>query len=193
MSNRLELEKSFVIEKNLEKLLKKIEKEGFSLASTDTEEDTYFTDKQLEFIQDRVCLRTRKTNEEYLELTYKPRSDSNTERYGKREVNIRINPEDYEDIKYVIDRLGYLEYVSFKKHRSTYSKVIDGYVHNIMIDNIKGVGDFAEFEILSDDGKDKEILAKKLDMFIKLFECNKYKEKTKPYRDIVKEYMEKKD
>ena len=187
MSNRLELEKSFVIEKNLEKLLKKIEKEGFSLASTDTEEDTYFTDKQLEFIQDRVCLRTRKTNEEYLELTYKPRSDSNTERYGKREVNIRINPEDYEDIKYVI------EYVSFKKHRSTYSKVIDGYVHNIMIDNIEGVGDFAEFEILSDDGKDKEILAKKLDMFITLFECNKYKEKTKPYRDIVKEYMEKKD
>ena len=193
MSNRLELEKSFVIEKNLEKLLKKIEKEGFSLASTDTEEDTYFTDKQLEFIQDRVCLRTRKTNEEYLELTYKPRSDSNTERYGKREVNIRINPEDYEDIKYVIDRLGYLEYVSFKKHRSTYSKVIDGYVHNIMIDNIEGVGDFSEFEILSDDGKDKEILAKKLDMFITLFECNKYKEKTKPYRDIVKEYMEKKD
>ena len=63
MSNRLELEKSFVIEKNLEKLLKKIEKEGFSLASTDTEEDTYFTDKQLEFIQDRVCLRTRKTND----------------------------------------------------------------------------------------------------------------------------------
>ena len=45
MSNRLELEKSFVIEKNLEKLIKKIEKEGFSLASTDTEEDTYFTDK----------------------------------------------------------------------------------------------------------------------------------------------------
>ena len=61
-----------------------------------------------------------------------------------------------------------------------------------MIDNIEGVGDFAEFEILSDDGKDKEILAKKLDMFITLFECNKYKEKTKPYRDIVKEYMEKK-
>ena len=193
MSNRLELEKSFVIEKNLEKLLKKIEKEGFSLTSTDTEEDTYFTDKQLEFIQDRVCLRTRKTNEKFLELTYKPKSDSNTERYGKREVNIRINPEDYEDIKYVIDRLGYLEYVSFKKHRSTYSKVIDGYVHNIMIDNIEGVGDFAEFEILSEDEENKELLAKKLDMFITLFECNKYKEKTKPYRDIVKEYMEKKD
>jgi adenylate cyclase class 2 len=193
MSNRLELEKSFVIEKNLEKLLNKIEKEGFVLVSFNTEEDTYFTDRALEFIQDRVCLRTRKTDDKFLELTYKPRSDSNTERYGKREVNIRINPEDLEDIKYVIDKLGYLEYVSFKKHRRTYSKEIDGYVHNIMIDNIDGVGDFAEFEILSESTKDKEIVAEKLDNFITLFECNKFKEKTKPYRDIVKEYMEKKD
>ncbi len=193
MSKRFELEKSFIIDKDLEKLLGKIEKEQFELVEDSVEEDTYFTDKQLEFIQDRICLRTRKTNEDKLELTYKPRSDSNTERYGKREVNIRINPEDYEDIKYVIDRLGYLEYVSFKKHRRTYTKAIDGYVHNIMIDNIEGVGDYAEFEILSDSEKDKEIVSKKLEEFLKLFECHKYKEKTKPYRDIVKEYMEKKD
>ena len=193
MSKRFEFEKSFIIDKDLEKLLGKIEKEQFELVENSVEEDTYFTDKQLEFIQDRICLRTRKTNEDKLELTYKPRSDSNTERYGKREVNIRINPEDYEDIKYVIDRLGYLEYVSFKKHRRTYTKAIDGYVHNIMIDNIEGVGDYAEFEILSDSEKDKEIVSKKLEEFLKLFECHKYKEKTKPYRDIVKEYMEKKD
>ena len=62
-----------------------------------------------------------------------------------------------------------------------------------MIDNIEGIGDFAEFEILSESIKDKEIVAEKLEEFITLFECNKFKEKTKPYRDIVKEYMEKKD
>lgn len=193
MSNRFEFEESYEIENDLENLLSKIEREHFELVDDNTEEDTYFTDKDLEFIQDRICLRTRKTNEDRLELTYKPRSDSNQDRYGKREVNIRINPEDYLDIKYVIDRLGYLEYVSFKKHRRTYTKTIDGYVHNIMIDNIEGVGNYAEFEILSDSEEDKEIVSKKLDEFLKLFECHKYKEKTKPYRDIVKEYMEKKD
>ena len=90
------------------------------------EEDTYYTDKQETFIKDRICLRIRKINDDFLELTYKPKVENNLEKYGKREVNIKLQPVDYDDVKYIIEELGYLEYVSFKKERKTYTKNIDG-------------------------------------------------------------------
>lgn len=56
MSNRIELERSFIITELDEKRIKeKIEK-----------------------------LRTRKINDNYLELTYKPKSTEETEKYGKK-------------------------------------------------------------------------------------------------------------
>lgn len=185
MSNRIELEESYILNDNYD-IYKLIKKNKFEFKERIIEEDTYFTDKEEKFIKDKICLRTRKTNEELLELTYKPKTDDNTKKYGKREVNIFINIEDYDDIKYVIKQLGYLEYVSFRKERETFTKIIDTIEYNIMIDKIEKVGSFVEFEILTDINKDKEKLKSKLDEFIAKFKCDKLKEKILPYRDIVK-------
>lgn len=188
MSNIIELEASYILEKDYNFIYEKIKQENFKFISENTEEDTYYTDKEEIFIKDRICLRTRKTNEDSLELTYKPKTDNKTEKYGKKEVNIHLKIDDYEDIKYVIQELGYIEYVSFKKHRETYSKVIDGTEYNIMIDEIENVGSFIELEILANTEEEKESLKSKLDEFVGKFECNKLKEKMQPYRDIVKEH-----
>ena len=189
MSNRIELEASYHLNNDYSEILDKIKKEDFKLISEVTEEDTYYTDKDLIFVNNRICLRTRKINEDYLELTYKPKSDDLTEKYGKKEVNIKIDAKDYSDIKYVLTELGYLEYVSLKKHRKTYSKEINNVEYNIMIDKIDGVGNFIELEILVDTEEEQKKLHDELDNFVERMSCSKLKEKEKPYRDIVKEHM----
>ena len=187
MSNIIEIEASYQLEEKYDDILKKIKEEGFKFLKDIVEEDTYFTDKDMTFIKDRICLRTRKINEDFLELTYKPKIDNNTEKYGKREVNLRIHTKDYIDTKYIIEELGYIEYVSFKKHRKIYTKVIDNFDYNIMIDSIEGVGNFIELEILCSNEEEKEFLHDKLDDFVEKLGCSNLKEKKKPYRDIVKE------
>ncbi len=188
MSNIIELEASYYLDENYDNILEKIKLENFKFSEDIIEEDTYFTDKNMLFIQDRICLRTRKINEDFLELTYKPKTDNNTEKYGKREVNLKIDPKDYFDTKYIIEELGYIEYVSFKKHRKVYSKNINNFEYNIMIDQIEGVGSFIELEILANSEEEKETLHDELDIFVEKMGCQNLREKEKPYRDIVKEY-----
>ena len=191
MSNVIEIEESYYLDNNYTNILKKIKEENFEFAKDITEEDTYFTDKDFNFIKDRVCLRTRKVNEDFLEITYKPKTDKITEKYGKREVNLKIDPDDYNDAKYIIQELGYIKYVSFKKHRKIYSKTINRFKYSVMIDSIENIGDFIELEILADNEAEKELLQEELYKFIEKMECSNLRQKTKPYRDIVKEYLEK--
>lgn len=190
MSNRIELEKSYYLDKNYEEILEKIQKENFKKIGEVTEEDTYYTDKDYAFIQNRTCLRTRKVDDKFLELTYKPKSVIKSKVYGKKEVNLKLDPKDSEDINYILEELGFIKYVSFKKHRKIYSKIIKNVEYNIMIDNIDKIGDFIELEILIDTEKQKEEFFNELDKFIKIMNCDKLKEKEKPYRDIVKEYLD---
>ena len=192
MSNRIEIEVSYHLDENYDNILKRIKEEDFKFSQDVIEEDTYFTDKELIFIKDRICLRTRKINKDFLELTYKPKVDSSIEKYGKREVNLKIDPKDYSDTKYIIKELGYMEYVSFKKHRKVYSKIIDDFEYNIMIDEIENIGNFIELEILANNEEEKEKLQGELDRFVEKMGCQNLREKKKPYRDIVKEYNEKK-
>ena len=117
MSNRIELEASYILNEDYSNIYEKIKEENFMFVSQNIEEDTYYTDKEEIFIKDRICLRTRMIDNAFLELTYKPRSIQKLEKYGKKEVNIELSVKDYSDIKYVIEELGYIEYVSFRKHR----------------------------------------------------------------------------
>lgn len=188
MSNRIELERSYILDEVEEKrIMEKIKQEKFKLVSEEVEEDTYFSDEDLYFVKNRICLRTRKVNDNYLELTYKPKSTEETEKYGKKEVNIELKVKDYDDIKYIIKQLGYIEYVSFKKHRTIYTKTINGIERNIMLDDLKGIGKFIELEVLSEK-EDKQKMLSELENFIDEFECRNLKRKQMPYRDIAKKY-----
>ena len=190
--NVIELEKGFVLNDN--HLIKEeaIEK-GFKLAHEVEETDTYFTDKDKEFVRTRTCLRIRRIDSNYMELTYKAKSSQDTERYGKKEVNIQIKPTDYEDLVTVLAGLGYIKYVEFTKYRKVYSKKDNNVEYNIMLDNIKGIGDFVEFEIITHEDVSNSEREKKLADFIDEFNMTNGVEKKKPYRDIAKEYFDKKD
>lgn len=190
--NVIELEKGFVLNDN--HLIKEeaIEK-GFKLAHEVEETDTYFTDKDKEFVRTRTCLRIRRIDSNHMELTYKAKSSQDTERYGKKEVNIQVKPTDYEDLVTVLSGLGYIKYVEFTKYRKVYSKKENNVEYNIMLDNIKGIGDFVEFEIITHEDVSNSEREKKLADFIDEFNMTNGVEKKKPYRDIAKEYFDKKD
>lgn len=190
--NVIELEKGFVLNDN--HLIKEeaIEK-GFKLAHEVEETDTYFTDIDKEFVRTRTCLRIRRIDSNYMELTYKAKSSQDTERYGKKEVNIQVKPTDYEDLVTVLSGLGYIKYVEFTKYRKVYSKKDNNVEYNIMLDNIKGIGDFVEFEIITHEDVSNSEREKKLADFIDEFNMTNGVEKKKPYRDIAKEYFDKKD
>ena len=190
--NVIELEKGFVLNDN--HLIKEeaIEK-GFKLAHEVEETDTYFTDKDKEFVRTRTCLRIRRIDSNYMELTYKAKSSQDTERYGKKEVNIQVKPTDYEDLVTVLSGLGYIKYVEFTKYRKVYSKKENNVEYNIMLDNIKGIGDFVEFEIITHEDVSNSEREKKLADFIDEFNMTNGVEKKKPYIVIAKEYFDKKD
>lgn len=187
MANIIEMEESFVIKDDFKNILEKIKEENFEFVDENVEEDTYFTDPEEVFVRDRICLRTRKTNEDNLELTYKPKTDNRTEQYGKKECNVSIDVKDYDDIRFILKELNYLEYVSFKKHRVTYTKKINGIVHNIMLDTIEGVGKYVELEMIVHTKEQQENSREELDAFVERMGCSGLESKNKPYRDIVKE------
>ena len=187
MSNRIELEKGYYLDDKYKEILNKLKEEKFEFSNELVEEDTYFTDINLNFIENKTCLRIRKTNNTNVELTYKPKTTKHTENYGKKETNVNISRGDYEDIKYILKELGYVEYVSFKKHREIYSKSKNDFEYNIMIDHIENIGDFIEIEILAQNYDDKEKVQIELENLIKKIECKNLKPKEKPYRDLVKE------
>lgn len=190
--NVIELEKGFVLNDN-HLIKEEAIKKGFKLAHEVEETDTYFTDKDKEFVRTRTCLRIRRIDSNYMELTYKAKSSQDTERYGKKEVNIQVKPTDYEDLVTVLSGLGYIKYVEFTKYRKVYSKKENNVEYNIMLDNIKGIGDFVEFEIITHEDVSNSEREKKLADFIDEFNMTNGVEKKKPYRDIAKEYFDKKD
>ena len=159
---------------------------GFKKTKETLETDEYFTDIYSKFIKNRTCLRIRKKNNEYMEITYKGKSDSLLGQYCKLENNINASIEDYENYINLFSALGYYSYVEVEKKRITYSLEDNGYQYSIMIDTLPEIGGFVEFEILADQNKvSKKEVKKELENFVLKFNSLNLKEATEPYRDIV--------
>lgn len=172
-----------------EKLISLATKYGFKKMKETLETDEYFTDIYSKFIKNRTCLRIRKKNNEYMEVTYKGKSDSLLGQYCKLENNIHANIEDYENYINLFSALGYYSYVEVKKKRITYSHENDNYQYSIMIDTLPEIGGFVEFEILADQNKiSKKEVKKELENFVVKFNSLNLREATEPYRDIVAKY-----
>lgn len=51
----------------------------------------------------------------------------------------------------MLGSLGFYSYTTVTKSRSVYTKIENNIEYNIMIDTVKNIGAFIEFEILSDE------------------------------------------
>ena len=175
---------------NPEKLIEKINELGFNELNKKSESDEYFTDINSEYIVNRTCLRIRKTNNSKMEITFKGKSSSLLGKYCKLENNISADIGEYENFVNLFTSLGFYSYCEVIKERLTFEKYDDKYKYSIMIDSLPNIGGFVEFEILSeqkDSTKDELNIA--LKKFVNAFVDLNLKEETRPYRDVVADYI----
>lgn len=185
MSKRVEIEQKFYCTNN-KKLTNLITENGLVKSSEKYESDEYFTDINSVYIKNRTCLRIRNVDNKYLELTFKGKSKDFSNNYAKVENNINLSLADYDSIVGLLYSLGYFSYSIVNKKRITYSKRVDDYEYNVMVDEIKDIGNFVEFELLYyKEDKDIEFLQKKLNEFVNCFEIMNFESANLPYRDFV--------
>ena len=167
------------------KLIERIKELGFTELDSKVESDEYFTDINSEFIENRTCLRIRKTNNSRMEVTFKGKSSSLLGQYCKLENNISANIDEYENFVSLFTSLGFYSYVIVEKERLTFTKQDGQYKYSIMIDKLPNIGGFVEFEIISELDAKREELNYALRSFINNFKDLGLKEETRPYRDVV--------
>lgn len=173
-----------------EELEKKAQDMGFDLISKSSESDEYFTDINNEFIKNRTCLRIRKVDNKSMEITFKGKSTSFLSQYCKLENNISADINQYDNYISFFSSLGFYSYVVVEKERVTYSMKKDEYSYSIMLDKLKDIGGFVEFEIVVEQEKSNlDVLNNELNSFVSSFNEISLKEVSKPYRDIVAEYV----
>ncbi len=151
-----------------------------------SEHDIYFTDKDDTFIEQRICLRIRQT-ENHCEITYKWQSKDTWAFYSKLENNINITHNHKENAIELLQSLWFLRYVDVKKTRNMYKKDGENIVYNIAIDHIEGAGHFVEFEMLSGKALEENQIQSFFESFVDLFRNFGLQEEKLPYRDIVKQ------
>ena len=175
---------------NPEKLIEKINELGFNELKKKSESDEYFTDINSEYIVNRTCLRIRKTNNSKMEITFKGKSSSLLGKYCKLENNISADIGEYENFVNLFTSLGFYSYCEVIKERLTFEKYDDKYKYSIMIDSLPNIGGFVEFEILSEqEDSTKDELNIALKKFVNAFVDLNLKEETRPYRDVVADYI----
>lgn len=182
---RIETEKKFRC-KHIDKLVEHAVGLGFKKVQENSQEhDIYFTDKNYEFIKQRICLRIRQT-ENYCEITHKGKSQDTGALYSKLENNIDIAHEHRENAIVLLEALWFVRYIDIKKTRNMYRKDIGNLSYHIAIDYIEDAGYFVEFELLSQENWEKDKLQVLFEYFLSLFSNFDLQEEVLPYRDIVK-------
>lgn len=184
MSKRIEIEEKYFCTDS-KRLLELIKPNALTLVSESVEKDEYFTDIDSRYIKNRTCLRIRSTDRESVEMTFKGKSHELNNLYIKEESNVKIDIDERDDIIKMLHSLGYYSYSVVDKNRKTYSKHDDNLQYNVMVDEIRGIGLFVEFEILCVDNGDISVLKDKLNQFVSKFSDLKLESADIPYRDFV--------
>ena len=88
-----------------------------------------------------------------MEITFKGKSNDFSSSFTKLESNFDMDLNNYENFVELFSMIGYYSYTIVNKKRLTYELKDEKYTYSIMVDNIEGLGGFAEFELLcnSDD------------------------------------------
>jgi adenylyl cyclase CyaB, putative len=199
MAKRLEIEQKFYF-KDIKSLYDLLSKNNLTKKESEniSDSDEYFTDIDSEYIKNRTCLRIRKTNNKNMEITFKGKSINFSNFYAKSENNINIDINDYSNLVDMLGSLGFYSYTTVTKSREVFNKIEDNIEYNVMIDKVKGIGSFIEFELLSDESIGIENLTNKLNEFIENFKSLNLEKAMLPYRDysaktIYENYLKNKD
>ena len=151
----LEIEVKFESPDNgkVEDALKSLGAERLSVV---TMEDTYYCRRDVDFKQTDEALRLRRLVDGAAELTYKgPRIRASS---AKAREELSISLDNALSARRILERLGFNELASVKKTRATYK--LDAL--RIDVDDVEGLGQFVELEILTEDVSKAERLLEEM-------------------------------
>ena len=160
-------------------MVNKLKEEGAQLVETKEERDTYYSRPDKDFMATKECLRIRE-REGFAELTYKPgttREMEEAKKFWKKEVDIDITGQ-IEKTKELLNDLEYVKLGEVNKKRSVY-KIYDV---TITLDNIEGLGWFAEIEVQNED---KMYALQTLEEYAVKFSLKEEDVVDEPYRDLL--------
>ena len=158
-----------------------VTKLGFRKANEITQKDIYYSRADVDYTKTLECLRIRHENN-HVELTYKPASNSamkNSNFIWKKEINIKIDTKDSEELQQLLKSLGCRQLCVVSKKRAEYKKGN----RTVALDDVKSLGQFIELEILS--GLQNKKLIRELESLAKEIGLKKAELVNLPYRDLV--------
>lgn len=121
-----------------------LRKLGARKLSDETIEDTYYNRQGTDFAASDEALRLRK-HMGRTELTYKgPRVNAST---AKAREELSVSLDDGLSATRILERLGFEKFLTVRKRRAAYRLDALG----IDVDDVEGLGQFVELEILTDD------------------------------------------
>jgi adenylate cyclase, class 2 len=124
---------------------------GASFTGQIEQVDRYFNHPSRDFAQTDEALRLRQVGEQNF-ITYKgPKIDPSTKTRRELEIPLPGGDQAHHDFVMLLDSLGFLEVGTVKKRRQLGELHWQGAIVEIAVDNVEGLGWFAEFEIAADD------------------------------------------
>jgi adenylate cyclase class 2 len=165
----LEIEIKFPVE-DLRLLEDRIQREcGAVELSSHEEADHYFNAPDRDFARTDEALRLRRIGSANY-VTYKgPKRDSATKTRTELEVPLAAGDQTAEDFLRLLRHLGYKPVAVVRKARRTFRLTCGGFDMNICLDQVEGVGAFAELEIVADEESFEPAQSALLDLARRLY------------------------
>ena len=149
-----EVEQKYVVQ-DAAQLERKLENAGFVMTGSEEHEDIYFRHPARDFRQTDEALRLRRLNETLL-ITYKgQRLDAAVK--TRPEIELSLKAGEYALWQQLLQSLGFSQVERVRKQRLVFkAPESNGNLASralILLDSVRGLGDFAEIELIVDDAR----------------------------------------
>ena len=159
----LEVEMKFT-EVDFDRLEKQLTEGGAKKGGERDERDQYFNAPDRDFAQTDEALRLRRIGDANF-VTYKgPKQDPQTKTRTEIEVPLGAGQRIAEDFARLLQHLGYRPVALVRKHRRLFHLQREGCAVEVSLDEVEGLGRFAELEIQAPEEKLNEARSVLLDL-----------------------------
>ncbi|MDA2812525.1 class IV adenylate cyclase [Nocardiopsis sp. RSe5-2] len=179
----VEVERKRVLRGGADRVRSRLAQVGWTASATSRETDDYYSRPDVDFMETVECLRVRRRGG-FAEITYKPASDASTTVEGvitKPETNVALGPGQEEAALRLMDALGMVHLARVDKSRTVYRRPGEEGL-SVVLDEIAGVGWFAEVEVVAADA---EGASERLERIEEELDLVGYPVASLPYRDMV--------
>lgn len=148
----LEVEQKFRVASH-EDVRQRLQTMGAASLGTEEQADLYLSHPGRDFAKTDEALRLRRVGEQNF-ITYKgPKLDKTTKTRREIELPLASGEEAFEEFAQLLNALGFGRVATVRKSRETWRLTSHGYLVEIALDQVVGMGSFVELEISADQSE----------------------------------------